>query len=253
MALLSEGTLKGTLKYHLSKIAPKNSDVCIELKNGLKYIVRARTMDRTVFKEVWIRNFYDKYDIRVEEGDTVLDVGAHIGVFSIYAAEMSKTGKVYAFEPFSENFKKLENHKKINNKNNLFVFNKGVHGTEGTKTLYLAPDKNTGAHTMFFKDHYKNNPDDRVDIETITLKGFCDRENIDKIDFLKMDCERAEFDIFKADESILQRVDKIVMECHPYEDNTVDWMVSMLENNGFKVIRESNDQPLGVEMLYARK
>ena len=49
--------LKGKFAYHLSKIAPMNSNICIKLKNGLKFIVRARTMDRSVIKEVWIKKF----------------------------------------------------------------------------------------------------------------------------------------------------------------------------------------------------
>jgi|TARA_B110000238_G_scaffold14253_1_gene13866 precorrin-6B methylase 2 len=67
-----------------------------------------------VFKEVWLKNIYEKNKIVVEEGDLVIDIGAHIGIFSTYAAELNKTGKIYAFEPFKDNFKRLEMHKEIN-------------------------------------------------------------------------------------------------------------------------------------------
>jgi len=241
--------LKNIIAYQLSKVAPKNFKILINLKNGIKYIVRARTMDRSVIKEVWLENIYANNDIKVEKGDTVIDIGAHIGVFSIYAAELSQTGKVYAFEPFIDNFAMLEKHKAINKKDNLLVYNKGVSNTSGTQTLYLSPDNNTGGHSL----HLKNFSSKTIDIKTVTLKSFCDTERIDKIDFLKMDCEGSEFEIIQSDESILQRVNKLIMECHPYNGNTVQKMVSTLETNGFKVTRKSNNSPEGIEMLYAIK
>lgn len=249
MAQQGKGILKGRFAYLLSKIAPMNSNITIHLKNGLKFIVRARTMDKSVLKEVWIKNIYDKHDIKVEKGDTVIDIGAHVGMFSIYASEISQTGNVYAFEPFIENFQRLEKHKIINNKKNLFIYNKGVSDKEGIQTLYLSPDNNTGGHSL----HLKTESEKKIDIHTIRLTDFCNNEKIDRIDFLKMDCEGAEFDILKSDETILQKVKKIIMECHPYNDNTVENMIRLLERNGFKVVRESNSTPSGVEMLYAKK
>ncbi|MGK0389741.1 MAG: FkbM family methyltransferase [Maribacter sp.] len=241
--------LKGKFAYHLSKIAPRNARIKLSLKNGLQFIVRARTMDRAVVKEVWLSNIYDRFGISVEKGDTVIDIGAHIGVFSIYAAEKSQTGKVYAFEPFSDNFKVLEQHKTLNKKNNLFVFNQGVDSKSGTQTLFLSPDNNTGGHSL----HLKNNSDKKVEITTITLSNFCHNEQISTIDFLKLDCEGAEFEIIKSSEHILKNVRKIIMECHPYQDNNVDDMADILKRNHFKVNRISNDSPDGIEMIYAVK
>lgn len=237
--------LTSKYKYNLSKLLPKNTNVTIKLNNGLKFIVRARTMDRSVLKEVWLREIYNKHGIRVEQGDTVIDIGGHIGLFSVYAAHRSKTGNVYAFEPFIENFSRLEQHKQLNQCENLFVFNKGVDATTGKKTLFLSPDKNTGGHSL----HLKKQSDRQVEIETINIIEFCDQQNITKINFLKLDCEGAEFEIIKSSESILSRVEKIVMECHPYGDHTCDEMVFILQKNGFKVIRESNYIG-GIEMLY---
>lgn len=246
--MANTSALKGKLKYQLSKLLPLNTNVKISLRNGLKFILRARTMDRSVLKEVWIKEIYNKHGVKVEKGDTVIDIGGHIGIFSIYAAHLSETGKVYAFEPFIENFNRLEDHKKINHKENLTAFNKGVAETRGKKTLFLSPDKNTGGHSM----HLKNQSDRKVEIETINLIEFCEEYKIDKIDFLKLDCEGAEFDILKGSEAILKRVRKVIMECHPYGENTCDKMVSLFENNGFRVMRESNHIG-GIEMLYCKR
>lgn len=241
--------LKNKIGYHWSKLAPFGKDVTINLKNGLRFIVRAKTMDRSVLKEVWLKNIYDQHGINVEEGDTVIDIGAHIGVFSVYAADRSKTGKVYAFEPFIENYKRLDRHKSINHKSNLHIFNKGVSSIDGTQMLFLSPDNNTGGHSL----HLKNESTNKVEIETLTLPKFCEEHQIDKIDFLKLDCEGAEFDILKSNEAILDRVVKMVLECHPYANNTVQSMIDLLEKHHFKVMRETEDKGEATQMLYARK
>lgn len=241
----SMSILAGKYKYHLSKLLPKNTNVTIKLKNGLKFIVRARTMDRSVLKEVWLREIYNKHGITVDKGDTVIDIGGHIGLFSVYAAKRSQTGKVFAFEPFVENYTRLEQHKQMNQCQNLEVINKGVDSTSGIKTLFLSPDKNTGGHSL----HLKNQSERKVEIETVNLEEFCNQNQITTIDFLKLDCEGAEFEIVKSSESVLSRVKKIVMECHPYGDHSCDEMVFILQKNGFKVIRESNFIG-GIEMLY---
>lgn len=236
----------GKLWYHLSKIAPMNTRIPIMLTNGLKFYIRARTMDKSVLKEVWVKSIYNKHGIGVAPGDTVVDIGGHIGLFSVYASSLSKTGKVYAFEPFLKNFEKLKEHKQINKQDNLFIFNKAIADKEGTQTLFLSPDNNTGGHSL----HLKTESDNTAVVETLSLASFCKSENIDRIDYLKLDCEGAEFNIIKADESILDRVKKLVMECHPHGDNTVDAMIEILERHGFEVNRESSNSPSGNEMLY---
>lgn len=235
--------------YQFSKLAPKNKIVTLNFKNGLTFKVRARTMDRTVVKEVFMEEIYDKHGIKVEKGDTVLDIGAHIGVFGVYAADISKTGMVYSFEPFLDNFKMLEDHKNINNCSNLKCFNDGVGDKKGKQTLYLSPDNNTGGHSLVLKTYSENT----VEITTISLSEFCEEEKISTIDFLKLDCEGAEFNILERNEAILNRVNKIIMECHPFAENTVEKMIKLLERNNFSVIKESNNSPSGIAMLYARK
>ena len=249
MTVQNKKIIKWRIKYHLLKIAPYGSKIKIDLINGLKYILRSKTLDKAILKEVWIRKIYDQFGIKVEEGDTVIDIGAHVGIFSIYAAELSKSGKVYAFEPFLENFSMLQKHKTLNNKTNLLIYNLGVTGTKGKRILNLSTDNNTGGHSL----HLKSNSENKIEIETIILSEFCNQMEIDKIDFLKLDCEGAEFEILMAEQSLLDRVQKVILECHPFENNTVSSMIKLLENKGFKVYKETNVTHENIQMLYGTK
>ena len=55
-----------------------------------------------------------------------MDIGAHVGIFSVYAAYRSETGKVYAFEPFIENYTRLVAHRDLNHRNNLIPFSSNL-------------------------------------------------------------------------------------------------------------------------------
>ena len=76
--------VKKKLVYHYSKFAPYNKVLTINLDNGLKFKFRGRTSDRTVIKEVWAREIYSKYGFDIKENDTVIDLGGHIGIFTVF-------------------------------------------------------------------------------------------------------------------------------------------------------------------------
>jgi FkbM family methyltransferase len=234
--------------YLQTKIGVKNSLVNIKFNNGLQFFVRAKSGDKSILQEVWLKNIYNKYGVNVNNGDTVIDVGAHIGMFSVYAAHLNPNGKVYSFEPFIENYNLLVRHKEINALNNLHIYNNAVSNTEGTQTLHIASE-NSGGHSL--KEFDMNGKS--VNIETINLSRFCEKNNINKINFLKLDCEGAEYEILFDDEKILNKVDKIIMEVHPYFGKPVDEMVALLEKYNFKVDREKNGKESIVEMIYAKK
>ena len=241
--------LKNKIGYHWSKLAPFGSDVKIKFKDGTLFKVRARTMDRSVVKEVFLKEIYNQHGISIEAGDTVLDIGGHIGVFNVYASQKAKKGKVYSFEPFSENFERLEMHAKINQLTNVSCINKGVSSVSGKQILNLSPDNNTGGHSL----HLKTETDKKVEIDTITLADFYEQEGITKVDFLKLDCEGAEFDIVKGNLDKIKEIERIILECHPYGDNTVDEMIELLEEIGFDVKSEKDEKGDKVQMLYARR
>ena len=92
----------------------------------------------------------------------------------------------------------------------------------------------------------------KVEIETVNLAEFCAEHQIDRIDFLKLDCEGAEFEILAASADVLKRVRKIALECHPFGLHTAQQMADLLKGHGFTVVREKS---LGseIEMIYGRR
>lgn len=73
-------------------------------RNNLKFIVRLFTYDTWILDEIIFRNVYNCPGYEIKNDDTVIDIGAHIGVFTIYAASKAKNGKVFSFEPLKDNY-----------------------------------------------------------------------------------------------------------------------------------------------------
>ena len=100
--------------------------------------------------------------------------------------------------------------------------------------------------------HYQKAPYEEV--ETVSLANIFNSNKISKCNFLKIDCEGAEYDIlFKTPKKILQRIDKISMEYHNLDkkrDNIS--LMNFLKNNGF-VIKGTKKFSNSTGMIYAKR
>ena len=155
-----------------------------------------------VEKEVFEQKVYEKF-FPVEDGDIVFDVGASVGPFS-YTLEEKNPEKIYCFEPHKELFQTLT--KNITSQNARFI-NKAIGSVDGTQKL-------TGLFNEQFIETCEG--ENIQEVETITFKSFIEQNNIERIDFLKTDCEGGEYDIFNDENSswIKKNVKKIVGEWH---------------------------------------
>lgn len=135
----------------------------------------------------------------VEEGDVVFDIGSSIGPF--VATILHKNPKeVHCFEPHKTFFNTLKNN--LSNYNNIY-FN------------CLAIDKETKetAKIKSFIDDYTGL---EIETATITFKDYIKSHKIEKIDFIKLDCEGGEWSIFTEEnyDWISKNVRKITGEFH---------------------------------------
>jgi len=220
----------------------KEQKIVYELKNGLKFEVRSGTCDRGIIDEIFAYKIYSPSGFEIKENDTVLDIGAQIGVFSVYAAASAKAGRVYSFEPFSENYALLKRNIELNSRGNIEPFQMAVAGTAGTKDFYIS--KNTGGHSF-----YGSPKQEKISVQAIALADFIKEKGLAKIDYFKMDCEGGEYDIlFSLPDEILNKISKIGMEYHNLDETRhVARLREFLESRGFLVSLAGGIFP----MLYA--
>src|SRR3989344_2250852 len=125
---------------------------------------------------------------KIKEGDIVVDAGAYLGLFTLYAAICAgPTGRVVSFEPDPENYRKLVMNIKLNGLTNVTIINKGLYSREGTLKF------NSTASGMSSIDGNGN-----ADVNMTTLDKELLVLGIKKIDFLKMDIEGAEIEALRG-------------------------------------------------------
>ena len=141
----------------------------------------------------------------IKKNDIILDIGANIGYYSLIFAQLTgKSGKVYSFEPDPTNFEILKKNILINNHENVILENKAVSNKEGNLKLYLSTENN-GMHRIYPSKWCK----DSIDINSIKIDNYF--KNKQKIDFIKLDIEGAEYDALLGMESIIQDNENIVI------------------------------------------
>ncbi len=223
------------------KMPPK--DDVIRLRNGIKNKIRNKDdMDRWVVNEIWIHKLYTPPGFEIKKDDTVIDIGGHIGTFSMFAASRAKNGKIFSFEPFPESYEILKENIALNKITNVETMNVGIAKEKGIQRIYI-DEKGSCCNSMYVKKEKS------IDIPCITLQDIFNNYKIERCDFLKIDCEGGEYDIIlTTPDEIFKRIEKISLEYHDQlvEKYNVGMLKEFLEKKGFKITVKK-------PMLYAIK
>jgi len=162
----------------------------------------------------------------VKEGMNVIDVGANIGYYSLMAAKLVKTGKVYAFEPEENNYSLLLNSIRANNFRNIMPIQQCASNENGYCTFFVSPcETNLGGGSMVWDSGGK-----KLVVPSITLDTFAEKENVSTVNVLKIDVEGAEPLVLMGARKILtdNKNLKIFLEYNPSSWNDFDDLLNYL-------------------------
>ena len=193
--------------------------------------IRVNTFDKQAIYEVWGMKEYENEHFTINSSDVIMDIGAHIGAFSVWAAQKAVSGQVFAFEPNPENYALLEENKKLNDLTNIHTFNSAVSEIRGQAKLFTS-DFHNMTHS-FFEEGTRDN----ILVPTISLADIFEEYRLEKVHFLKIDAEGAEYQIIlNTPARILQRIDKIFIEYHDYLNHGYNYkdLTRYLAENGFQ-------------------
>jgi autotransporter strand-loop-strand O-heptosyltransferase len=173
----------------IKKIMNNTKEVTQSKLEGFDWGGKDNWYSDAAIQEIENDNMYDRF-FTVEEGDIVVDLGASMGPFT-YSILPNSPKQCYVVEPLSYQ---------------VDVLHKNV-GGDNVKII-------RGAITD--KKKIEITWDGITEIApTFTFKEFLDENNIDKIDFLKCDCEGGEYDVFQPSNiEFLKTIPKIVTEFH---------------------------------------
>lgn len=144
---------------------------------------------------------------------TVLDVGANIGVFSMYCADAFAPGiqRIVSVEPFSRNAARIRETAARNGLHGLIeVVNAAAGEQAGTAELLLADSHYS--HSILPAKVKRPNAAQQVSI--ITLDGLKREKCLENIDLLKVDVEGVELEVLRGGAELLRTTRALIIECH---------------------------------------
>jgi len=262
-----------------------------QLPNGMVVAHHGSFQTSIICKEVFEDEVYLKHGIALEDGDVVFDVGANIGLFTLFARRKCPAAQIYSFEPLPPNFELLRANVTRHNANaRLFNYGLSNSSTIANFTFYpeaaglsgrtanSAGDKeDTKAivtdwiHNAARENEQDLLPQSQLDellneylrAETYncpvkTLSDVIREHDVERIDLLKIDVEGSEFDVLSGiQDEDWRRIKQIAIEVH--SRSILKCITSLLEARGFQfvvddsmVVHENgNGHGVYVAMLYA--
>jgi FkbM family methyltransferase len=224
----------------------------LKLTDGRVLHLRAGTTDRHIIWTTFLRDVYRTRSLPDQPLGCVVDVGAHIGSFSVKVAP--RASRVLAFEPVPGNFELLKENLTGSAYGHVELFPHAVAEQAGPVRIFLSRN-NSGAHSLF---QPKTAAEGRyVDVEAVRLPDLLDTREVSRIDYLKLDCEGAEYEILASLEAWgLDRISRIGMEYHPVADevrgtHSGEEIEERLRKGGFRVERVLHKRDPGVGFIFA--
>ena len=143
----------------------------------------------------------------ITSGDTVFDIGANIGWFTLYYAVSFPESKVFAFEPIKQTFNYLENNLAYNSVRNVSSFNIGFGTEECIQDFYFTP-RVSGATSKTFKQDF---PDaEKCECRVRTLDNFISDTGVYP-DVIKCDVEGAELFVYQGAQKMLRTSPPVIL------------------------------------------
>lgn len=169
----------------------------------------------------------------VKKGMTVIDVGAHIGYYSLYFAKcVGPTGRVFSFEPVPENLALLRKNIQLNQISWIEVLPNAVYScTKDISFAVPSESENSGEGSL---THGCGGG--QILVHAVSLDSFCSSSDI-RPDLIKMDVEGAELEALLGAKNTIDRCrPKLLIELHHFDGNAAGHPVpGLLISSGYQI------------------
>ena len=187
----------------------------------------------------------------IEDGNTILDIGAHIGWYAINFAKRFPQSKIFAFEPIENTFNFLKRNIERNRITNATIYNYGCYNREEEKIFYYFQGGSAIASIENLIDH-KNAKEIICTLKTID-SIVCELQ-LQSVDFIKCDAEGSELFILQGAKQTIKRFNPIIL-IELYEEwcqrcgyLTAD-VLDLLKLHGYKPFQAINGELTEVKLL----
>jgi FkbM family methyltransferase len=175
---------------------------------------------------------YTHENVIIEDDDVVIDAGANMGLFSVFASYYGAK-MTYAFEPQSQALEIMRRNIALNSmESKVSIVEYGLSDKEGTVEMHCSSDFHASASIVMSLEGGETKA-----IHCITLDKWCIDNDVKKIDFIKADIEGAERLLLKGSEQILARFAPKLAICtyHLPDDKEVLTELILKANPHYKI------------------
>jgi len=159
-------------------------------------------LDEWIQYQIFLTGYYDVetrptclFRRIVQEGMTVIDVGANVGYYTLQAAaRVGRTGQVHAFEPASATFARLVENISLNRFENIVARQAIVHDRGGRHKLFVAGSDNTGQSGLRSPPGFRS----VEQVEAVILDDYCASAGLRRVDVVKIDVEGNELAVLRG-------------------------------------------------------
>ena len=226
-----------------------------------------------VYQEIFADRSYLKHGITINDGDTIVDIGANIGLFTLFCNQQAKDTTIYCFDPSPPIFEMLETNVKLYGAD-VRPFNIGI--SDKTKTAEFTFYKKSSVFSSFNADAEDDTAavaavvenmlggagiTDKAEVEKFVAEMMEDRmesvpyqcqlkslsdiireENIEYIDLLKVDAEKSELEILQGiEEQDWAKIGQLVLEVHDRKGSYIADVQAELISKGFELKMEEEE------------
>jgi amino acid adenylation domain-containing protein/FkbM family methyltransferase len=228
------------------------------LPNGLEIAHLNKIETDILYQEIFEDVTYLQHGITIEDGYTILDVGANIGLFTLFVNQICRNIRVFAFEPIPPTYEILSANISLYGLNVKphqcglsnragaaeFTFYPRVSGSSGMyadakqdENVTRAFLANQGQQLVEIADELMEGRFNSISYtcRLETLSKIISENNIEQIDLLKIDVEKSELDVLEGiEEQDWQKIKQIVIEVHDVGER-IAVIEQMLKDRGFNV------------------
>jgi len=213
----------------------------LQHRNGIRIGVTSHA-NWYVFSEVFFRQLYTESGQKLLPGNTIIDIGANIGCFSLLAArKVGPSGRVFAIEPDPETYQQLVENIKRNNATNITPCRLAIGEANGEATIFR--HENSLFSSLHNEVDGRPINGEKAVIALQTLERFMDENNVRTCDYLKLDCEGSEYAIIRSlTPSSAERIAQITMEVHAINGESAVELNAKISSFGF-CLNDSGELP----------
>ena len=271
-------------KQLIGYLVPKRADqplwthrsVCV-LPDGAPVAHLNKNETDYIYNEIFVLQAYLRHGITIDDGDCILDAGSNIGLFTLLVNRLARNVRTYSFEPNPAVFACLKANTETwcpaakcfpfgLSRENRFAEMTFFHGLSLLSGIYADPQRERGVvesyvantaadlHSPQFAAEVGELIDRKIKstkqaIELRTLSSVIAQEGIERIDLLKINVEKSEWDVVhgigRAD---WQKIRQLVIEVD--EQQNVKPITSLLQERGYEVLVEQDERLRNTELCY---